>query len=326
MRRREFVGLVGGAAAWPIPTQGQQRPTQVIGLLNLGSPEPFAPSLAAFRQGLSEIGFTEGRNVAVEYRFARNDANRLPVFATELVRRPVDVLFAPGFAAIRAAKAATTGTPIVFLTGGDPVQSGLVASLNRPGGNVTGVTSIAAELGAKRLGLLRELFPKAERLAVLVNPTNPEVAEPFIVDVRNAAATLGLNIEILNARTSEEIDSAFPILVQRLTEALVIDANTLFVNRRLQLVTLAAHHRIPAIYPGRAFTEIGGLMSYGTVGPDDYRQAGIYTGRILKGDKPASLPVMQPTKFELLINRQTAKTLGLEVPPTLLAIADEVID
>jgi putative ABC transport system substrate-binding protein len=327
MRRREFITLVGGAAsAWPLAARGQQTAMPVIGFLYLGSPEPFVSSLTAFRQGLSETGFIEGRNVTIEYRFARNEPDRVREFAAELVRRRVAVIVAPGFQAITAAKAATTTIPIVFTTGGDPVQSGLIVSLNRPGGNVTGATTILSELGGKQLGLLNELFPKAKRFAGLIDPLNPAVSDPFVADLKRAAATLGRDMEFFSARNNGEIDSAFASLAQAQPDAVVVNSSTLFNNRRVQIVTLAAHYRLPAIYADRTAAEIGGLMSYETSIGEENRQVGLYTGRILKGEKPADLPVMLPTKFEFIINLQTAKTLGISVPPTLLAIADEVIE
>jgi putative tryptophan/tyrosine transport system substrate-binding protein len=298
----------------------------VIGFLYYGASEASANTVAAFRKGLSEAGFVEGRNVAIEFRFAQNEIDRLPELAAELVRRGVAVIATPGgLTPALAAKAATQTIPIVFITGGDPVQAGVVASLNRPGGNITGVTSIAAEIGPKQLGLLHELLPTATRFAVLVNP-NGQNAEPVIRAARAAGATIGGQIEILTASSNGEIDKAFASLVQKPAHALLVAPFTLFTNRRVQITTLVAHHRVPAIYFRRDFAEVGGLMSYGANGLDSTRQAGIYVGRILKGDKPADLPVMQASKFEFIINLQTAKTLGLTVPATLLALADEVIE
>jgi putative tryptophan/tyrosine transport system substrate-binding protein len=283
--RRQFITLLGGAAAWPLVARAQQRAMPVIGFLQSGSPEPNAHLVAAFRQGLGETGYVEGRNVAVEYRWAHNDNNRLPELAADLVRLRVAVIATPGStAAASAAKSATTTIPIVFSGGGDPVQTGLVASLNRPGGNVTGVSSMSGELGAKRLGLLQELVPRAARFVMLVNPNNP-LAEAFVTDVRAAGAAIGRQIEVLTASTSRDIDTAF-----------AMDA------------------------------EAGGLISYGPSNTDLVRQAGIYTGRVLKGEKPADMPILRATKFELVINLKTAKALGLDVPPMLLARADEVIE
>jgi putative ABC transport system substrate-binding protein len=331
MQRREFITLLGGAvAAWPMAARAQQPAVPVVGYLYSGSPEPTTNYVAAFRKGLSEAGFVEGRNVAIEYRFGQNDYDRLPELATDLVRRRVAVIAALGnTVAARAAKAATATIPIVFVTGGDPVQGGLVASLNRPGGNVTGVSFMAVELGPKQLGLLHELVPGAARFAVLVNPTQyatPSDMESQIAVMRAAAAAIGRQIEVLTASTNHDIDLAFASLAQKRVDALFVRPDSFFANRRVQFATLAAHHRMPAIYFQREFAETGGMMSYGANVADQFRQAGIYAGRILKGEKPADLPVMQPTRFEFIINLQTVKTLGLTIPPGLLAIADEVIE
>src|SRR5438132_893772 len=296
----------------------------VVGYLYVGS--PIADRMVAFRKGLSETGHVEGHNVAIDYRFAHNDVDRLPELVADLVRRRVAVLATPGsVAATLAAKAATTTIPIVFAHSGDPVPIGLVASLNRPGGNVTGLSDMAMVLLPKALGLLHELLPSAAHFAVLVNPNNPD-AQFITTDVQAAAATIGWQMELLTASTIRDIDTAFASLVQKRADALVIAPDALFTNRRVQLATLATHYRVPAMYWTREYPEVGGLMSYGASVTDRDRQAGIYVGRILKGDKPADLPVMQPTKFEFVINLQTARTLGLTVPPTLLAIADEVIE
>ncbi len=298
----------------------------VVGYLYAGSPEPSAIQVAAFRKGLSETGYVEGRNVAIEFRWAHNEIDRLPELAADLVRRRVAVIVTPGSVTpALAAKAATTTIPIVFSSGADPVQSGLVASLNRPGGNVTGFSTMSNEIGAKRLGLLHELLPGAARFAVLVNPNSP-TAELQIKDAQAAASTIGRQVEILYAGTNSEIDTAFASLVQKRADALLVSSEGFFTNRRVQLVTLAARHAVPAIYHVREFAEAGGLMSYGPSQTDQWRQVGIYVGRILKGEKPADLPVMRPTKFEFIINLQTARLLGITVPPTLLAIADEVIE
>ena len=327
MRRRNFISLVGGAVAWPLASRAQQPAMPVIGFLRPGSPEPNAHLVAAFRRGLDETGYVEGRNVSVEYRWAHNDDDRLPELAADLVRLRVSVIVAPGSTtAAVAAKSATKTIPIVFSGGGDPVQTGLVASLNRPGGNVTGVSSMSGDLGAKRLGLLQELVPRAERFVLLVNPNNP-FAEAYVTDVRTAAAAIGRRqIEVLTASTSHDIDIAFATLVKGRADALLIGPDPLFVSRRLQLATLATRHAVPAIYPFREDAEAGGLMSYGPSNTDLVRQAGIYTGRVLKGEKPADMPILRATRFDLIINLTTAKALGLEVPPTLLARADEVID
>jgi putative ABC transport system substrate-binding protein len=326
MRRREFVRFLGGAAAWPLAAHAQQPAIPVIGYLHSDSPQSIARLLTAFREGLSETGYVEGRNVAIEYRWAHNDNARLPELAADLVRRRVAVIAVPGTTAgALAAKAATTTIPIVFSIGLDPVQLGIVAGLNRPGGNVTGVNSMSNELVAKRLGLLYELLPAAARFAVLVNPKNP-TTEPLKKDVQAAAAVIGRQIEVLTANTDRDIDTAFARLVQWRADALLVHPDVLFISRRMQLITLAARHAVPAIYPFRTDVEAGGLMSYGTSLTVAHRQVGVYTGRILKGEKPADLPVVQSTKFELVINHQTARILGLTVPPSLLAIADEVIE
>ena len=327
MQRREFITLLGAsAAAWPIAVRAQQAAMPVIGYLNPGSPEISPHLVAAFRKGLGEAGYVEGRNVAIEFRWSQNENDRLPELAADLVRRRVAVIAAPGSTpAALAAKAATTTIPIVFGGGAAPVQVGLVASLNRPGGNLTGVTSMSGEIGAKRLGLLHELLPRAARFAVLVNPNNP-IVETMTTDLQAATVAIGRQIDILTASTNREIDMAFATLVQKRADALLVTPDTFFINRRVQLVTLAARDRVPAIYWQREFAEAGGLMSYGPNFLDQYRQVGIYTGRVLKGEKPADLPVMQPTKFEFVINLQTAKLLGITVPPTLLALADEVIE
>jgi putative ABC transport system substrate-binding protein len=297
----------------------------VIGYLGAGTPDVAMVQLATFRKGLSEMGYSEGRNVAIEYRWANNQPARIPGLAAELVRLRVNVLVAAALNAALQAKAATTTIPIVFSTGSDPVGTGLVASLNRPGGNVTGVTDIGGELGTKQLGLLRELLPRARRFAVLVDPIIP-LAKSLPEEVQAAAAGVGLQVESYAARDNREIDLAFASLVQDRAEAFLVAPAALFQTRRAQLSTLAVLHRLPAIYPWRDFIEVGGLMSYGASRMDQMRQVGLYTGRILKGEKPSDLPVMQPTKFEFIINLQTAKLLGLTVPPGLLAIADEVIE
>ena len=313
LKRREFIMLVGCAsAAWPLAVRAQQAAMPVIGFLRPGSPEPNAHLVAAFRRGLGEIGYVEGRNVSVEYRWAHNDGDRLPELAADLVRLRVSVIATPGStAAAAAAKSATTTIPIIFSAGGDPVQMGLVASLNRPGGNVTGVSSMAGELGAKRLGLLQELLPRAARFAVLANPNNP-LAKAFVTDVQTAAAATGLQIEVLAASTSQDIHNAFTMLVERRADALLVGLDPLFVGRRVQLATLAARHAVPSIYPFREDAEAGGLMSYGPSNTDLVRQAGVYTARILKGEKPADMPILRATRFDFIINLTTAKTLGLE--------------
>jgi putative ABC transport system substrate-binding protein len=323
MKRRAFiVGL--GAATWSRAAGAQQR-VPVIGFLGTGSPER-ATSLAAFRQGLSEAGYIDGRNVAIEFRWANNELNRLPELATDLVQTGVAAIATPfSTPGALAAKAATTTIPIIFSMGGDPVRLGLVASFSRPGGNVTGVSYLAVELTAKRLGLLHELLLRAERIAVLVNPTSP-LADPVTRNAQTAASIIGLQIEVVTARTNDEIDAAFTKLAQKPAGALMVGPDTLFSNRREQLVSLAARHTIPTIYPFRDDAEAGGLTGYGASIREEFRLVGLYTGRILKGERPADMPVMQPTKFEFVINLKTAKALGIEVPPGLIAIADEVIE
>jgi putative ABC transport system substrate-binding protein len=328
VKRREFITLLGGAAAtWPLAARAQQAAMPVVGFLHHGPPEELAPLIAGFRKGLSETGYVEGQSVAIEFRWANNQMDRLPELAADLVRRRVAVIATPlSTPAALAAKAATASIPIVFGVGTDPVQAGLVPSFNRPGGNVTGIVLLNWELGPKRLGFLHQLLPRAARFAVLVRPDNPDVVEPFIKEVEMAAAAVGKQIEILTARSNPDIDVAFASLVQKRADGLLVSSDTPFVNRRVQLVGLSLRHAVPAIYPWREAVEIGGLMSYGASLTDAYRQAGVYTGRILKGEKPADLPVMQSTKFEFVINLNTAKVFGLSFPPGLLAIADEVIE
>jgi putative ABC transport system substrate-binding protein len=323
--RREFITLLGGAAAWPLAARAQQQTMPVVGYLYTGSPEPSAHLLAAFRKGLSETGYVEGQNVAIEFRWARNDADRLPDLAADLVRRRVAVIATPGSTvASLAAKAATATVPIVFSMGVDPVQAGLVASFNLPGGNITGITSMNMELGSKRLGLLHELVPNAERFAVLA--MKGVVSESLVQDVQAGANAIGRQIDVVYAETSRDISTAFASIVQKRVDALVLTAGPLFNNNRVQLATLAARHALPAIYSSREFAEAGGLMSYGPNIAEEFRQTGIYTGRVLRGEKPADLPVMRATKFEFIVNLQTARALGLTIPPTLLARADEVIE
>jgi len=324
--RRQFITLLGGAAAaWPSAARAQQQALPVIGFLSSSWPVDRARYLTSFRQGLREPGYIEGQNVAIEYRWAQDQADRLPDLAADLVRRQVTVIAAHDTPSSIVAKAATTTIPIVFASGGDPVKLGLVASLNRPGGNVTGVTFVTAQLGAKQLGLLHELQPGAVRVGVLVDP-NFAPTQSFVSDVQAAALSIGKQIEVLEAPTSRDIDTAFARLAQKPINALLVGPGPLLDNRRVQIVTLATYHRVPAIDPLRAFAEAGGLMSYGTNITDAYRQAGVYTGRILKGEKPADLPVMQSIKFEFVINLNTARAFGLSFPPGLLAIADEVIE
>jgi putative ABC transport system substrate-binding protein len=331
MKRREFITLLGAAATpsmlWPLAARPQQPAMPLIGLLFRGSCEQMEELMAAFRKGLSETGYVEGRNVTFELRQARNEQDRLPELAADLVRRQVSVISSPGSdVAALAAKAATTSIPIVFSTARDPVQIGLVASLNRPGGNVTGVTYMNAEIGVKRLGLLLELLPGAKRFAALLNRDDP-VAGMSLLDLEAAAAALGLRqLLVLSASSEREIDAVFASLAQQQVSALLVSTDALFVSRREKLVASAARHSIPAIYDLREFAVAGGLMSYGSSLTDAYRQVGVYTGRNLRGEKPADLPVQKAVKVEFVINLKTARALGLTIPPTLLARADEVIE
>jgi putative ABC transport system substrate-binding protein len=327
MKRREFLGVLGGAAvAWPFAAHAQQPATPVIGFLHGASPEAYAPMMTAFRQGLKEAGYVEGHNVAIEYRWAEGHYDRLPALAADLIRRQVAVIVTGGTPPAFAAKAATSTIPIVIAVGIDPVQVGLVASLNRPGGNVTGLAILTVELAAKRLELLHELLRTATVVAMLVNPTNP-LTEPESRGVLDAGRSLGLQLHVLNASTESEIDTAFRTLVELRADALVVSVDLFLNNQRAQIVALAARHAVPAIYGLRESATAGGLMSYGNDLADFYRQSGIYAAaKILKGAKPADLPVVQPTKFEFVINMKTAKTLGLDVPLGLSAAADELIE
>jgi len=328
MRRREFITLLGGAAAaWPLTARAQQSAMPVVGFLNPYSPNGQSDRLRGFRQGLAETGYVEGVSLAIEHRWAEGQFDRLPALAAELARRQVAVIAATGsIAAASAAKAATTTIPVVFVVAEDPVRVGLVASLAQPGGNLTGINFLSAELVAKRLELLRELVPGTARLAVLVNPANAINTETTLRDVQAAARAIGLQIQVLNASTSGEINTAFASLERERPDALFVGGDAFFNTRRVHLVNLASHHSLPAAYAERVFPEIGGLMSYGTDIVDAYRQVGSYAGRILKGAKAADLPVVQATKFELVINAESARMVGLTVPPSLLALADEVIE
>jgi ABC-type uncharacterized transport system substrate-binding protein len=330
MKRRAFIRLVGGAAAmpsflWPLAARAQQSgPMPVIGYL--GAASPTLGRSRALQQGLKEAGYVVGENVAIEYRWAEGEYDRLPALALELVRRQVSVLVTGGNAAAFAAKAATTTIPIVFILTEDPVHLGLVASVPKPGGSATGINVVSGELTAKRLELLHELVPTAARVSVLVNPADPTATETTLRDLEPAARAIGLKIQVLKITTSQEIHAAFAAMVRERTEALFLGSDPFFTSRRVQLATLSARHGIPLASQAREIAEAGGLVSYGANIADGFRQAGVYTGRILKGAKPADLPVMQSSKYELVINAETARMLGLIVPPTLLSIADEVIE
>ncbi len=326
MQRREFIALLGSfAASWPLKARAQPAVIPVIGVLGASSQQSNQRSIAAFLLSLTEAGFIEGQNVAIEHRWADNQYDRLPAMADDLVRRQVTVIFAAAQLAAVAAKSKTSTIPIVFSTARDPVESGLVASLNRPGSNATGATFIGTELGGKGLGLLRELVPKAKTIAVLVNPDNSN-AEPQVRQIREAASALSLQVQVFEARNETRFEEVFASLVKQRADALVVATDPLLISHRNRLVALAAQHSVPAVYGLRDFVTAGGLLSYGADLADAYRQVGVYVARILKGAKPADLPVIQPTKFELVINLKTAKALGLTVPSGVLAIADDIIE
>jgi putative ABC transport system substrate-binding protein len=327
MNRRQFIGLLGGGVAWPLAARAQQAAMPVIGYLGSQSPGVFSVRLRAFHQGLSDVGYVEGRNVAIEYRWAEGQYDRLPAMAADLVRRQVAVIAAPGgIPGALAAKAATATIPIVFETGANPVEAGLVSSLNHPGGNVTGVTSLNVAVGPKRVELLHELVPAATNMALLINPTNPGNAEDNLRDGQTAAAKLGLQIHVLHANSERDFDAVFASLAQLGIGALAIGADPFFTIRSEQLAALTLRHSVPAVYLGREFAAAGGLMSYGGSVAESHRQAGVYTGRILKGEKPSDLPVQRVTKVELIINLKTARALGITVPLPLSGRADEVIE
>jgi putative ABC transport system substrate-binding protein len=325
MRRREFITLLGGAAAaWPLAARAQQ-PIPVIGLLFIATPGGWALPMTGLRRGLEEFGYVEGRNITVEQRWAESQFDRLPALAADLIHRQVAVIFAGGPPAVRAAKSQTATIPIVFFMGEDPIKEGLVASFNRPGGNITGVTNFQNQLFGKQLGLLREIAPRATAFAFLVNPNNPN-AEPDSKDAQAAADAIGLKLLVLTTKTESDLEPAFAAMVEQRVGGLLVGVDSLFFDQRERLFALASSHAIPAIYNRREYTVAGGLMSYGANAVDAWRQAGVYVGRILKGEKPADLPVIQSVKFEFVINLKTAKALGLTIPSGLLAIADEVIE
>jgi putative ABC transport system substrate-binding protein len=327
VKRRTFITLLGGAAAWPLAARAQQPAMPVIGFLGVTFAGEQPHWLAAFRKGLGETGYVEGHNVSIEYRWAEGQYNRLPELAADLIHRHVSVIVTPpSNPAALAAKAATTAIPIVFSVAEDPVRLGLVASLSRPGGNATGINFFSTEIFSKRLSLLHDLVPKAVRIAVLVNPANAPATEATLHDIPEAARALGLQIQVLNASNGDEIDVAFTTLASDRVDALLVGPDSFFASRRVQIAILSARHLVPAVYGLRDYAEAGGLISYGADVTDSVRQQGVYAGRILKGTKPADLPVVQSTKFELVINLRTAKAIGLKVPATLLSRADEVIE
>jgi putative ABC transport system substrate-binding protein len=326
VRRRDFITLLGSAAAWPLAARAQQPRMPVVGFLNGTSAPSFAPMVAGFRRGLSSVGYVEGQNVAIEFRWAESQPDRLPALAADLVRRGVAVIAATGgLQTVLAAKTATADIPIVFTSGSDPVRLGIIASFNRPGGNATGVNMLITEIEAKRLGLLHELVPAAARIAVIVDPNNPD-SDIELRDVQAGASRIGVELDVLHAARGEEVDAVFATLAHSGAQALLVTGSPFFLAQRERIVTLTARHRVPAIYEASSYAAVGGLMSYGPSIPDAYRQVGVYVGQILKGAKPADLPVIQPTAIELTINLKTARAMGLEIPPTLLALADELIE
>jgi ABC-type uncharacterized transport system substrate-binding protein len=326
LKRREFITLLGGAA-WPFAARAQQAAMPVVGLVHYGSPGASAIPLTAFHKGLGESGYIEGRNVAIEHRWAQNDYSRLPELLADLVRRRVTVIATPGgHGAALSAKKATATIPIVFGTGGDPVKDGVVASLNRPGGNVTGITYMNVDLVAKRIGLLNELRPTAAQFAALIDPRISTITPTVVEELHAAGSNIGRRIEVIPASTSGEIDAAFSSLLEKRSDGLVVPPFPFFFDRRLQILTLAARYGIPTIYPAREWADAGGIMSYGSSYADLFRQVGSYVGRVLKGEKPADLPILRATKFELVINLQTARVIGIDIPPMLLARADDVIE
>ena len=327
IRRRDLIMLVGGAAAaWPLAARAQQTATTVVGFLNGESAVSYAPMVAAFRRGLSTVGYVEGQNLAIEFRWSENQPDQLPTLAADLVEKRVAAIAATGgVRAVLAAKRATADIPIVFTSGSDPIRLGIINSFNRPGGNLTGVNMLITEIGAKRLGLLHELLPAAARIAVMVDPNNPD-SDTELKDVHAAALAIGVRLDVLHASTAQEIEAVFPALVQTGAQALQVAGAPLFIAQRERIAALAARHHMPSIYEAKNYAEAGGLISYGPSVVDVYRQVGVYVGQVLKGARPSDLPVVQPTAIELVINLQTASALGLTVPPTLLTLADEVIE
>jgi putative tryptophan/tyrosine transport system substrate-binding protein len=326
MRRREFISVVGSTVAWPLAARAQQ-PMPVIGLLHTASPATIAELMPAFRKGLAEAGYVDGQNVTIDDRLGENRSDLLEAQAADLVRRRVAVIVTPiSTSATLAAQAATSIIPIVFLIGADPTNIGLATSFSRPGGNATGISDIGVELGAKRVALVHELLPRAIRFAALVNPNNPQNADPFVKELQTAGSAVGRQIDVVAATTNSEINTAFAAMLKMQVDGFLISPDALFFSRRVQLVTLATRHALPGMYHRREFADAGGLMSYGSSVTDQFRQIGNTVGRVLKGEKPADMPIQRPTKFELVVNLQTAKALGIEIPPALLARADEVIE